>query len=72
MQKVGAIVVKEFKDSDKYSNKLCRYYVEGFDLLKKWMAKHHLDLDLSSLVMGDVKKELLSDHPSEATIENVT
>ena len=72
LQKVGAMVVKEFKDSDKYSNELCRYYVEGFDLLKKWMAKRHPDLDLSSLVMGDVKKELLSDHPSEATIENVT
>ena len=43
--------------------------MEGFDLLKKWMAKHHLDLDLSSLVMGDVEKELLSDHPFEATTE---
>ena len=35
------------------------------------MAKHHLDLDLSGLVMGEVKKELLADHPSEATAENV-
>ena len=35
------------------------------------MAKHHLDLDLSSLVMGDVEKELLADRPSEATTENV-
>ena len=31
----------------------------------------HPDLDLSGLVMGDVEKELLSDHPSEATVENV-
>ena len=35
------------------------------------MAKHHPDLDLSSLVMGKVKKELLVDRPSEATVENV-
>ena len=35
------------------------------------MAKHHPDLDLSGLVMGDVEKELLSDRPSEATAENV-
>ena len=48
---------------------LCEYYVGGFDLLKKWMAKHHPDLDLSSLVMGDVEKELLSDRPFEATTE---
>nr|POE90507.1 hypothetical protein CFP56_41599 [Quercus suber] len=66
------MVVKEFKDSDKYSNELCEYYVEGFDILKKWMAKHHPDLDLFGLVMDDVEKELISDRPSEATTENVT
>lgn len=35
------------------------------------MAKHHLDLDLFGLVMGDVEKELLFDRPFEATAENV-
>nr|POF24448.1 hypothetical protein CFP56_10665 [Quercus suber] len=72
LQKAGVMAVKEFKNSDKYSNELCRYYVEGFNLLKKWMAKHHPDLDLSGLVMGDVEKELLSDRPSKDTVENVT
>lgn len=71
MKKVGAMAVQEFKDFDEYSDELCGYYVEGFDLLRKWMAKHHLDLDLSGLVIGDVEKELLSDHPSEATAKNV-
>ena len=28
-------------------------------------------MDLSGLVMGDVEKKLLSDRPSEATVENV-
>ena len=64
--------MKDFKDSDEYSNKLCGYYVEGFDLLRKWMAKHHPDLDLSGLVMDDVKNELLADRPSKETAENVT
>nr|POF27439.1 hypothetical protein CFP56_08777 [Quercus suber] len=54
LQKVGATAVKEIKDSDEYSNELCKYYVEGFDLLMKWMAKHHPGLDLSGLVMGDI------------------
>ena len=35
------------------------------------MAKHHPDLDLSGLIMGDVEKELLSDRPSKATAKNV-
>ena len=63
--------MQEFKDFDMYSDKLCGYYVEGFDLLRKWMAKHHPNLDLFGLVIGDVEKELLSDRPSEATAKNV-
>ena len=46
--------------------------MEGFDLLVKWMAKHHLGLDLPSLAMDDVEKELMSNRPFEATAENVT
>ncbi|XP_030963223.1 uncharacterized protein LOC115984357 [Quercus lobata] len=40
LQKFGATVVQDFKDFDKYSDKLYKYYLEGFDLLVKWMAKH--------------------------------
>ena len=36
------------------------------------MAKHHPDLDLSGLVIGEVEKELLANRSSEATTENVT
>nr|POE57289.1 hypothetical protein CFP56_35148 [Quercus suber] len=71
LQKAGAMALQEFKDSTTYSNELCEYYVEGFELFRKWMAKHHPNLDLFGLVMGDVEKELLSDRPSEATAENV-
>ena len=36
------------------------------------MAKDHPDLDLSSLVMDEVEKELLADCPSEIIAKNVT
>ena len=45
--------------------------MEGFDLLIKWMAKHHSSLDLFGLAVDDVGKELMSDRPTEATAENV-
>ena len=35
------------------------------------MAKHHPELDLFGLVMGEVEKELVADRPSEVTKENV-
>ena len=72
MEKAEAMAVKNFKDFVEYSDKLCGYYVEGFDLLTKWMAKHHPDLDLSSLVINEAEKELLADRPSEVTAGNVT
>nr|POE53740.1 hypothetical protein CFP56_23280 [Quercus suber] len=72
LQTVGATAVQDFKDSDEYSDELCKYYVEGFDLLVKWMEKHHLGLDLSSLAMDDVEKELMSGHPFETIVETVT
>ena len=71
LRKAGATVVREFKDSDSYLDELCEYYMEGFELFRKWMVKHHPDLDLSGLVMGDVEKELLSNRLSEATTKNV-
>ena len=71
LQTVRAMVVKDFKDFDEYSDELCGYYVEGFDLLRKWMAKHYPDLDLFGLVMDDVEKELLADRPSKVIVKNV-
>ena len=71
LQKTGVAVVHELKDSDSYSDELCEYYLEGFKLFRKWMAKHHPYLDLFDLVMGEVKKELLADRPSAVTVENV-
>ena len=63
--------MQEFKESDSYSNNLCEYYVEGFKHFRKWMMKHHPDLDHFGLVMGEVEKELLANHPSKVTAENV-
>ena len=62
----GATMVEKFKDSDEYSKKLCNYYVEGFDLFRKYLAKHHF----SKLDMEEVEKENLPNRPSEATVEN--
>ena len=71
LQKAEATMVQEFKDSDSYLDELCEYYMEGFELFRKWMAKHHSDLDLFGLIMGDVEKVLLADRPSKTTVKNV-
>ena len=64
IQKAGPEAVEKFKMFDEYSNKLCDYYVEGFKIFCKYMAKHHSDLDFSTLDMEAVGKEILADRPS--------
>lgn len=61
IQKVDPEAVEKFKNSDEYSDKLCNYYMEGFDLFHKYMVKNHPDLDLSTLDMEVVEKEFLAD-----------
>ena len=63
-------MVEKLKVSYEYSNKLCDYYVEGFNLFRKYLAKHHSELDFSKLNMEEVEKEILADRPTEAAAEN--
>lgn len=64
VEKVGSEAMEKFKVSDEYLGKLCGYYVEGFELFKKYLAKHHPSLDLSKLDMEAVEKEVLEDRQS--------
>lgn len=43
VEKAGT--VEKFKASEEFSDKLCDYYVEGFELFRKYLAKHHPKLE---------------------------
>ena len=61
VEKASLDVMEEFKVSEEYSEKLCDYYVEGFELFKKYLAKHHPSLGFSNLDMVAIEKEILAD-----------
>lgn len=64
VEKVDSKAMEKFKVSEEYSDKLCNYYVEGFELFRKYLAKHHPSLDFSKLDMEAVEKEILADRQS--------
>nr|POE83825.1 hypothetical protein CFP56_76927 [Quercus suber] len=64
IEKVGSEAVEKFKVSDECLDKLCDYYVEGFELFQKYLANHHPNLDFSKLDIEAVEKEILVDHQS--------
>ena len=64
VEKAGLAVVEKFKISDEYSDKFCNYYMEGFELFRKYLAKHHPNLDFSKLDMETIENEILVDRQS--------
>nr|POF09658.1 hypothetical protein CFP56_10837 [Quercus suber] len=71
VEKVGFEAVEKFKASNEFSNKLYDYYVDGFKLFRKYLAKHHPKMDFSQLDMEEVEKEVLADHPSKVATEGI-
>ena len=61
VEKAVSEAVEKLKASNEYSEKLCNYYMEGFKLFRKYLAKHHPSLDFSKLDMEAVEKEILAD-----------
>ena len=64
-------VVEKFKDFNEYLNKLCDYYVEGFELFRKYLAKRHPELKFANPNMEAIEKEVLSDRRSVKGLEMV-
>ena len=64
VKKAGIKVVEKFKASNEYLNKLCNYYIEGFELFRKYMGKHHPELDFADLGMEVIENEVLVDRQS--------
>ena len=65
VEKASLEAVEKFKASDEYSDKLCDYYVEGFDLFHKYLVKHHPELDFSNLDMEAVETCWLNVSPQK-------
>ena len=70
LENVGAMVVQDFKDFDEYFDELCKYYVEGFDLLVKSMDGVEKEIMSSKAIVENVTEEAtdISEGMKEATV----
>ena len=50
--------VVDFKNMDEYEDKSCALYVEGFDIVHTYVRKHHPEIDLSTLDIEEVEREV--------------
>ena len=55
---VDAKVVEAFQQTDKYNTILFSWYYKGFELLWRYIVKHPIGVDLWSLDLEEVDKEM--------------
>ena len=55
---VDAKVVEAFQQTDKYNTILFSWYYKGFELLRRYIIKHSTGVDLWSLDLEEVDKEM--------------
>ena len=63
-QKVKSIVAKAvhaFQLTDEYNMVLFSWYYKGFELLKRYLVKHDLGMDLEDLDVEAIDKEIEAD-----------
>ena len=58
--------VVDFKNTDEYEDKSCALYVEGFDIVHTYVRKHHPEIDLSTLDIEEVEKEVVANRATVA------
>ena len=56
----------DFKNTDEYEDKSCALYVEGFDIVHTYVRKHHPEIDLSTLDIEEVEKEVVANQAAVA------
>ena len=52
--------IKNFKTSGEYSDRIMVEYADGFELLQKYLDKHHLDLNFASLEIEEIEKKMVA------------
>ena len=59
--------VEAFQQTDKYNTVLFRWYYKGFELLRRHLVKHPTRVNLESLDLEVVDKEMAEDEAAQAT-----
>ena len=72
MDKEREKVIARFLEFDRISNMQFKQYFKGFELLRRWMMKHHsLVVDFTNLDLEVVDIEILADEGNEREGETI-
>ena len=61
LKTIAARSVEAFQTTEEYNTVLFSWYFKGFELLRRYMAKHPTGVDIGNLDLEDVDKEMAAD-----------
>ena len=78
LKTIAARSVEAFQTTDEYNTILFSWYFKGFKLLRRYLVKHPTGVDMESLDLEEVDKEMAMDEAAQSSAlegdvpENVT
>ncbi|KAL0000412.1 hypothetical protein SO802_014193 [Lithocarpus litseifolius] len=67
LKTIAAKAVEAFQQTDEYNTVLFSWYFKGFELLRRYLVKHPSGVDLESLDLEEVDKEMAADETAPST-----
>ena len=68
LKTIAAKVVEAFQQTAEYNTVLFSWYFKNFELLRRYFIKHPTGVDLESLDLEEVDKEMAADEASQSSI----
>ena len=69
-EKIKTIVAKAveaFQQTDEHNTMLFIWYFKGFELLRRYLVKHLVGVDMENLNLKEVDREMAADKASQST-----
>ena len=67
VKSIAAKAIQVFQLTDKYNMVLFSWYYKGFELLRRYLVKHGLGIDLEDMDFETIAKEIEADEAAQAT-----
>ena len=67
---MAAKAVQAFQITEEYNIVLFNWYYKGFELLRRYLVKHGLEVDLENLDFKSIDKDMEPDEVTETTTTN--
>ena len=69
LKTIAARSVEAFQTTDEYNSVLFSWYFKGFELLKRYLVKHPLGVDMAKLDLEEVDQEMAADEANHSATE---